>query len=344
MSYFQLFIEKIPPSRFVVIRESGLPRQDNFGSRNAVFEFLHRLGIAKQGDRFGDVKLMDFGIARSLDTRSTATGSFLGTPAYMAPEQAEGKPADRRSDIYSLGLVLYEMCTGQAAFSGDTPLAVALKQIRETPPSPRNLQPGLPAQVEYIILKCLCKDPAKRFQGVEEVEAALAAVTSDEREPLRAPDTETTKQNPPAPVTSGLVLFSLIQLLYVGFYLASLAKLERVDILTETFSPGWGWPMVVVVTVSALVGLAIRIYFLTAIAFHYPGLWGNFSRIFILILVLDELWAMSPFLLAHRIGFGLSFAATVPLLFLPFSQRTLLSLYFRKGPADWRTQKTIPKP
>ncbi len=295
-------------------------------------------------DRFGDVKLMDFGIARSLDTRSTATGSFLGTPAYMAPEQAEGKPADRRSDIYSLGLVLYEMCTGQAAFSGDTPLAVALKQIRETPPSPRNLQPGLPAQVEYIILKCLCKDPAKRFQGVEEVEAALAAgATSDEREALRAPDDEATKQNPPAPA-SDLVLFSLIQLLYVGFYLAALAKLERIDVLTESFSPGWGWPMVVVVTVSALVGLAIRIYFLTAIAFHYPGLWGNFSRIFILILVLDELWAMSPFLLAHRIGFGLSFAATVPLLFLPFSQRTLLSLYFRKGPADWRTQKTIPKP
>ena len=296
-------------------------------------------------DRLGDVKLMDFGIARSLDTRSTATGSFLGTPAYMAPEQAEGKPADRRSDIYSLGLVLYEMCAGQAAFSGDTPLAVALKQIRETPPSPRVLQPDLPAQVEYVILKCLCKDPAKRFQAVEEVEAALAeGATRDASEPLQAPNDETTKQNPPAPVASDLVLFSLIQLLYVGFYLAALAKLERIDILTESFTPGWGWPMVVVVTVSALVGLAIRIYFLTAIAFHYPGLWGNFSRIFLLILVLDELWAMSPFLLAHRIGFGLSFAATVPLLFLPFSQRTLLSLYFRKGPADWRTQKTMPNP
>jgi serine/threonine protein kinase len=288
-------------------------------------------------DRFGDLKLMDFGIARSLDTRSTATGSFLGTPAYMAPEQAEGKPADRRSDIYSLGLVLYEMSTGQAAFSGDTPLALALKQIRETPPSPRNLQPSLPAQVEYVILKCLCKDPAKRFQAVAEVEAALAeGATRDEREQLPPPVS--------APFVTDLVLFSLIQLLYVGFYLAALAKLERIDVLTESFSPGWGWTMVVVVTVSALVGLAIRIYFLTAIAFHYPGLWGNFSRIFILILVLDELWAMSPFLLAHRIGFGLAFAATVPLLFLPFSQRTLLSLYFRKGPADWRTQNTMPNP
>ncbi len=287
-------------------------------------------------DRLGCVKLMDFGIARSLDTRSTATGSFLGTPAYMAPEQAEGKPIDRRSDIYALGLVLYEMFTGHAAFSGDTPLAVALKQIRETPPSPRNLQPGLPAQVEFVILKCLCKDPAKRFQGVEEVEAALAEDATDYNEQFPPPM--------PAPVATDLVLFSLIQLLYVGFYLAALAKLERIDILTERFSPGWGWPMVVVVTVSALVGLAIRIYFLTAVAFHYPGLWENFSRIFILILVLDELWAMSPFLLAHRIGFGLAFAATVPLLFLPFSQRTLISLYFRKGPADWRSKKTMTTP
>jgi hypothetical protein len=209
-----------------------------------------------------------------------------------------------------------------------------LKQIRETPPSPRNLQPGLPAQVEFVILKCLCKDPEKRFQAVEEVEAALAeGATSDERQQLPPPV--------PAPFATDLVLFSLIQLLYVGLYLAALAKLERIDILTERFSPGWGWPMVVVVTVSALVGLAIRIYFLTAVAFHYPGLWENFSRIFILILVLDELWAMSPFLLAHRIGFGLAFAATVPLLFLPFSQRTLISLYFRKGPADWRSKKTM---
>jgi hypothetical protein len=92
------------------------------------------------------------------------------------------------------------------------------------------------------------------------------------------------------------------------------------------------------------VGLAIRIYFLTAVAFHYPGLWEKFSRIFILILVLDELWAMSPFFLAHRIGFGLAFAATVPLLFLPFSQRTLLSLYFRKAYADWRSKKTMTAP
>jgi serine/threonine protein kinase len=336
------------PGKLEVPQVLGIARQICAGLGEAHTQGIVHRDLKPENvmlDRFGGVKLMDFGIARSLDTLSTATGSFLGTPAYMAPEQAEGKPVDRRSDIYALGLVLYEMFTGQAAFSGDTPLAVALKQIRETPPSPRNLQPGLPAHVEYVILKCLCKDPAKRFQAVEEVEAALAeGATSDEREPLPAPDDGTTKQNPPAPVASDLVLFSLIQLLYVGFYLAALAKLERIDILTERFSPGWGWPMVVVVTVTALVGLAIRIYFLTAVAFHYPGLWGNFSRIFILILVLDELWAVSPFLLAHRIGFGLSFAATVPLLFLPFSQSTLISLYLHKGPADWRSKKTMTTP
>jgi len=325
------------PGRLEVPQVLDIARQICAGLREAHIQGIVHRDLKPENvmlDRLGCVKLMDFGIARSLDTCSTATGSFLGTPAYMAPEQAEGKPADRRSDIYSLGLVLYEMSTGQAAFSGDTPLAVALKQIRESPPSPRNLQPGLPAQVEYVILKCLCKDPEKRFQAVEEVESALAeGATSDERQQLPPPV--------PAPFATDLVLFSLIQLLYVGLYLAALAKLERIDILTERFSPGWGWPMVVVVTVSALVGLAIRIYFLTAVAFHYPGLWENFSRIFILILVLDELWAMSPFLLAHRIGFGLAFAATVPLLFLPFSQRTLISLYFRKGPADWRSKKTM---
>ena len=325
------------PGKLEVPQVLDIARQICAGLREAHIQGIVHRDLKPENvmlDRLGCVKLMDFGIARSLDTCSTATGSFLGTPAYMAPEQAEGKPADRRSDIYSLGLVLYEMSTGQAAFSGDTPLAVALKQIRESPPSPRNLQPGLPAQVEYVILKCLCKDPEKRFQAVEEVESALAeGATSDERQQLPPPV--------PAPFATDLVLFSLIQLLYVGLYLAALAKLERIDILTERFSPGWGWPMVVVVTVSALVGLAIRIYFLTAVAFHYPGLWENFSRIFILILVLDELWAMSPFLLAHRIGFGLAFAATVPLLFLPFSQRTLISLYFRKGPADWRSKKTM---
>ena len=81
----------------------------------------------------GEVKVMDFGISRSYAAGVTATGGIIGTPAYMAPEQAEGKSTDQRTDVYAFGLILYEMFTGQAAFSGETPVSVALKQVRERP-------------------------------------------------------------------------------------------------------------------------------------------------------------------------------------------------------------------
>ena len=124
-------------------------------------------------DRDGNVKVMDFGIARSAETPTTTAGVMVGTPAYMAPEQAEGKPTDTRSDIYSLGLVLYEMFTGQRAFRADTPVGLALKQIHDTPPAPREVEPAIPAHIEKAILKCLEKNPDKRFQSVDELEAAL---------------------------------------------------------------------------------------------------------------------------------------------------------------------------
>jgi protein kinase-like protein len=124
-------------------------------------------------DEAGNVKIMDFGIARSLDAGATQTGGMIGTPAYMSPEQAEGKKADHRADIYSLGLIFYEMFTGSTAFSGQTPVEIALKKIQETPAAPRTVEPTLPGHVEDAILKCLEKNPAKRFQSVEHLEAAL---------------------------------------------------------------------------------------------------------------------------------------------------------------------------
>ena len=121
----------------------------------------------------GDVKIMDFGIARLSQGTAQMTGTIAGTPAYMAPEQVELKPVGAPADIYALGLVLYEMATGIPAFAGDTPIAVALKQLRELPQPPREVVPELPAHIESIILKCLQKDPAERFQSVDELEAAL---------------------------------------------------------------------------------------------------------------------------------------------------------------------------
>jgi len=144
-------------------------------------------------DRSGVVKIMDFGIARLSQGNGQMTGTIAGTPGYMAPEQVELKPMGPRTDIYSVGLLLYEMVTGSPAFDGDTPVAIALKQIRELPRRPCEIVSTLPAQTEAIILKCLRKDPAKRFQSVDELDAALekearTSIDVPRRVSLRLPD------------------------------------------------------------------------------------------------------------------------------------------------------------
>jgi serine/threonine protein kinase len=125
----------------------------------------------------GTVKVVDFGLARSLsdDTTSTVPGAVLGTPAYMSPEQAAGKPVDQRSDIYALGLMLYEMFAGRRAFEAETSVGLAAKHIHETPLPPSSLEPDLPQRIETAILRCLEKDPKKRFGSVRELDAALVA-------------------------------------------------------------------------------------------------------------------------------------------------------------------------
>src|ERR1700723_2175010 len=124
-------------------------------------------------DAQGNVKIMDFGIARSMEAGTRLTGSMVGTPAYMAPEQVAGEPVDYRTDIYSLGLMLYEMFTGAPAFTADNSIAVALKQMREEPPLPHEIEPNIPVATERAILKCLEKDPAKRFQSIADLESNL---------------------------------------------------------------------------------------------------------------------------------------------------------------------------
>jgi serine/threonine protein kinase len=129
-------------------------------------------------DGSGNLKIMDFGIARSMEAVTRQTGAMVGTPAYMAPEQVSGSPVDYRTDIYSLGLMLYEMFTGKPAFSAENAIAVALKQMREDPAPPRTIDPSIPAPLERIILQCLAKEPAKRFQTVAELESALQTPAS----------------------------------------------------------------------------------------------------------------------------------------------------------------------
>ena len=145
----------------------------------------HRLGVIHRDlkpqnimiDREGNVRIMDFGIARSLAAKGiTGAGIIIGTPEYMSPEQVEGKDVDPRSDLYSLGVILYEMATGRVPFEGDTPFTVGIKHKSERPQDPNELNPNLPDDLNRVILKCLEKEKTNRFQSAAELQAELAKI------------------------------------------------------------------------------------------------------------------------------------------------------------------------
>ena len=129
--------------------------------------------------------LTDFGIASIVGgTRLTATGAMVGTPTYMSPEQGKGFPGDERSDVYSLGVVLYEMVTGRVPFDADTPFAVVLKHVNDPLPMPRTLNPDIPPSIERVILKALAKEPEDRYQTAAELGQSLQEIAQD----ITAPD------------------------------------------------------------------------------------------------------------------------------------------------------------
>jgi TolB-like protein/Flp pilus assembly protein TadD len=134
-------------------------------------------------DKEGNAKIMDFGIARSVEAPGvTATGMMIGTPDYLSPEQAEGEEADQRSDIYSLGIILYEIVTGRLPFSGDTALSVALKHKVQLPPEPKKFNPDISVDLSRLILICMEKEKERRYQTAEALLDDLKNI--EERLPL----------------------------------------------------------------------------------------------------------------------------------------------------------------
>ena len=163
----------------------------------------HKLGVVHRDlkpqnimiDKEGNVRIMDFGIARSLKAKGiTGAGVMIGTPEYMSPEQVEGKETDQRSDIYSLGVILYEMVTGRVPFEGDTPFTIGVKHKSEVPRDPRELNAQIPEELNQVILRCMEKDKDKRYQTAEELNSELTKIekgipTTERVVPKRKPIT-----------------------------------------------------------------------------------------------------------------------------------------------------------
>ncbi|MDK2784212.1 MAG: eukaryotic-like serine/threonine-protein kinase [Bacillota bacterium] len=198
----------------------------------------------------GQVKVTDFGIARAAAASSlTETGVVLGSVHYFSPEQARGAAVDARSDIYALGVVLYELLTGKLPFEGDSPIAIALRHLDSDPPSPRALRPEVPEALERIILKAMARDPAERYQTAGELQQALKAFLG-----LEPVEEEPTRVLRPA----------------------TMAPLPTEAVRPRKRKGGLVWTAVALVFLGLLVGgfLAFRSYFLVPIV-NVPDVVGR---------------------------------------------------------------------
>ncbi len=201
-------------------------------------------------DKEGNAKIMDFGIARSLEAKGiTGAGVMIGTPDYMSPEQVDGKETDQRSDIYSLGVILYEMVTSRVPFEGDTPFSIGVKQKSEIPRPPNEINEQIPDDLNRMILKCMEKDKEKRYQGVGELHSELMNLekgipTTERIVPERKPLTSreiTVQFNLKKILIPALVILVLIATALV-FFLKKDPQLESNRVVVTAFSNQTGDP------------------------------------------------------------------------------------------------------
>jgi serine/threonine-protein kinase len=150
----------------------------------AAIRFAHRHGIVHRDikphnvlvDGEGRLKVTDFGIARAGVSQMTEAGSIIGTAQYLSPEQAKGAPVDQTSDLYSVGVVLYELLTGEVPFTGDTPVEIAMKHLSTVPEPPSAKRADVPRDLDLVVMRALGKDPSERYQSAEEMDADLRRI------------------------------------------------------------------------------------------------------------------------------------------------------------------------
>jgi predicted Ser/Thr protein kinase len=170
----------LPPHIVLMIARQILEGLDASHRRGVVHRDLKPSNIILTSD--GIVKVMDFGIAKMEGGKNlTATGALVGTVNYMSPEQVRGEAVDARSDLYSFGVILFELLTGQVPFKEESDFSIMLHHVQTPPPPPTQLLPDIPSQLEDIVLRCLNKPPGQRFQSAGEIVAALDAFEEQER-------------------------------------------------------------------------------------------------------------------------------------------------------------------
>ena len=178
-------------------------------------EEAHNLGIVHRDlkprnimiDKRGNARIMDFGIARSIRASGiTGDGIMVGTPEYMSPEQVKGEKVDQRSDIYAMGVILFEMVTGKVPFEGDTSLSIALKHKTELPPNPQEYNALIPEELSQVILKCMEKEKEKRYQSAKELLLELSKIEREISIEERIPTRRKTRAITPKKQLSSLLL------------------------------------------------------------------------------------------------------------------------------------------
>ncbi len=196
----------LDPARAIAITKQMLVAARFAHRRNVIHRDLKPQNVILDDE--DNVKVTDFGIARAGASDITEVGAIMGTAQYLSPEQAQGRPVTEASDLYSIGVVLFEMLTGKAPFDGDSAVAVALQHVNQPAPSPRETVPALPPELEAVVLKALAKDPAQRYndadsfiKDLEVVEARLRQGPVDvESTAVFAPMAATTAPTALAPV------------------------------------------------------------------------------------------------------------------------------------------------
>jgi len=284
----------------------------------------------------GQVKILDFGLAKFQTTAEeaaspsetptkTSSGIVIGTPLYMSPEQALGKDLDQRSDIFSFGVLLYEMFSGQRPFSGADMKAVIGQILYREPEQVRSMRADLPLDLQSIISRCLKKEPSERYQDMAGVLNDLRIVrnqiTGESSENIQGSKSDEFVLNR----SSARILFVILQLVYLAMYVSALYwAVPFENGLSHILGDAIGERTAFILLVTAPVGIAVRLYLISSVALDHVKTGVRYRWAFPIFFILDALWAIAPLSLSLKWGELLPFACVAPLAFSPFSQRTLI--------------------